>query len=141
MIEFWAEIFVSLSIQNAAPAEPTRPEYEQLAKTTQSFYSRFLAKRYGKDTFKRITVSVRNTKYNAGIPEPHFNVYVEWDICAQFVDSKTGKAPDRLAFCAALASEIDMMALLLDIIRRHPKTPFENAVAIYTEQVNSIKET
>ena len=119
--------------------EPTPAEYDMLAKATQSHYTKFLSKKYGKDTFERIVVSVRDTKFNAGIPESKYNVYAAWDVKAYF-NATNGKAPDRLQFCSALVSEIDMFVYLKDKVRGIRKTPFENAVAIYTEQVNSVLE-
>lgn len=133
--EHWADIFLALTIEDKP--EPTREEYDKLAKVTQSFYTRFLSKRYGKDTFQSIQVSVRTTKYKSGIPEAKYNIYVEWDIKAYF-NKTTGKAPHRVEFCSALASEIDMFVLLKDKVREIKNTPFENSVAIYTEQTTSL---
>lgn len=134
-LELWAKVFVALSIPDEP--EPTPAQYDKLAEASQAYYAEFLENHYGKDSFERVVVSLRATKFNSGIPEPKYHVYVEWDLHAFF----RIKAPNRRQFCQALVSDIDMFVFLKDKVRGIKETPFENAVAIYTEQVNTPKGT
>ena len=133
-IEHEADIALALTIEDKP--EPSPSEYNKLAEVTKSFYKDFLSTRYGDDTVKDLTVSVRDAKYNAGIPEAKYNVYVELGVKAQF-DKETGKAPCREGLSKTLVSELDTFELLKDYVREIKETPFENSVAIYTKSMSA----
>ena len=136
VLESWADIYVALKVED--DAEPTSKDYEKLAKMTELIYSSFLSKKYGKDIFHAIRINPHVTKFNAGLPDPKYNVYVEWNIQASFEKSKAEQVPDRAEFCHALASGIEPIELLQKY-RRIKNTPFESAVSIFSMQNGGTK--
>eukprot|EP00934_Nitzschia_sp_Nitz4_P009305 Nitzschia sp. Nitz4//scaffold95_size97785//22908//23327//NITZ4_004657-RA/size97785-processed-gene-0.4-mRNA-1//1//CDS//3329560442//9295//frame0 len=135
-VRYEPDIFLCLKVSGISTS-PSNMDFQKLAGATLDYYSDFLQARHN-DNLHKINLSVRNTKFEAGIPEKDYNVYVEWDISVGFNDAS--KAPSKKDLCESMVSEIDLFSFLKDYIRELPGTPFENSVGLYTEQLNSLLE-
>jgi hypothetical protein len=113
--------------------EPSKSNYDKLTKAAQEFYTWHLTNIYGAN-LQSVTAAVHYKEFDTGKVDPKYNIYVEWDIEATFKDAAT--APDRHKLCESLI-RLDLMKMLVDYIRTIKATPFQDSIAIFTQQVNS----
>ena len=129
---------------------PTTDEYAQLEAATCDFYRRFLSQEYA-STFYNVNVSVKKAAFQTGIPSEKYNVYVEWNVQAQFYpkEDETQAAslspsksdnnrrlvvPDNFELCRALVQSL-RSEYLTDHICALRDTCFARAKGVFMEQV------
>ena len=128
-----SKVYTAITVRDCT-SEPTLEEYRRLAKTTQKYYSRELRAMYGK-AFVDLEVNVKKTAFGAGIPEPKYNIWINWDVKARFnkAEQKRKAVPTDDELLRDLVNSLSME--YIDDVTRLKKTPFGRTSGLYMEQV------
>jgi len=122
---------VNMSLDVKVNEEPSKDDYDDLVEATKEFYASRLKKSYP-ESFQSVDIAVHKALWRADKPSPDYNIYVEWDLSANFAMS--GEVPTRHALCGNLAT-----ANLTSFLRRLMnlnKAPFDQTRGAYTKQTN-----
>jgi len=120
-----------MSLDVKVNEEPSKDDYDDLVEATKEFYASRLKKSYP-ESFQSVDIAVHKALWRADKPSPDYNIYVEWDLSANFAMS--GEVPTRHALCGNLAT-----ANLTSFLRRLMnlnKAPFDQTRGAYTKQTN-----
>jgi len=106
-------------------AEPPSKDYFALANASRAFFTSALENLYGKDAVESVQVSMRKSLFNAAKPSEEYNIYVEFDITANFsaTDMMDVTPPTRRDLCTSLIQS-DLAQYLLDYVRPMEDTQF-----------------
>ncbi|CAB9523435.1 Polyubiquitin (Fragment) [Seminavis robusta] len=129
-----SDVFVAFTVPDLQ-SEPSKKEYSALASTTKKFYASSLREKYG-SVFDDVSVKVSVPRFGSASPRKNYNVYIEWEINAQFHEGR-GQIPNRNELCRSLV-QIDLSKYLLEHVRSLSDTAFAGASGMFTEQVNSV---
>ena len=125
-------IYLSVTVSNC-DKEPPQSHHDKLAKQTEAFYTGHLKDVFG-NNFQSVHVGIHHKEFSTGKVNKIYNVYLEWDIVTKIQDPST--APDGNTLCTALI-RLNITKLSVDHIPTIKATPFVDATAIFTQQVNS----
>ena len=125
-------IYLSVTVSNC-DKEPPQSHHDKLAKQTEAFSTGHLKDVFG-NNFQSVHVGIHHKEFSTGKVNKIYNVYLEWDIVTKIQDPST--APDGNTLCTALI-RLNITKLSVDNIPTIKATPFVDATAIFTQQVNS----
>ena len=118
--------------------EPTRQDYEALAKATTRYYTAHLQTLFqgtgmGRNNQIEIAdISICKAEFESHKPSKHYNVYVEWNITVNHCGEE--RQPISMDLCdmrRVFVARVKTMDYLANYIRALRGTVFENTTGIY----------
>lgn len=126
-----ADVYMAFNIPDCT-AEPSDQEYTKLIKSTTKFFEAHLQKKF--PSFQKVTIAKHKTYFGKNIPSAEYNVYVEWDVQAEF----HGTSPDRLGLCQNLVKKTNLGKYMSKHLSNLFKTPWKQTDAVFIEQVSDV---
>jgi hypothetical protein len=117
-----------------ATREPTQEEYALMTDLTSEYLDSYITGYYKNDadsSFIRTELTLKDTLYNAGIPDERFNVYMEF--FAKLVFSSESALPTSDEAFALVRDSISP-DYILDYVRSAVGTPFESTNEVVLRQ-------
>jgi hypothetical protein len=131
-------IFIAYDV-NGLDSEPTPKDYEQLRQQTQDFFVLCLKKAFP-EQFAELNLQIGLKEFRTGKPHPEYNVYVEWDIQANFTSSSSSASkdtnkdvpsPDELT--DALLESVVRLKYLVNYVRTGKYYAFYDTAGVFAE--------
>jgi hypothetical protein len=116
---------------NGLDSEPTPKDYEQLRQQTHDFFVLCLKKAFP-EQFVELNLQIALRKFGAGKPHPEYNVYVEWDIQANFTSNKD--APGPVELIDAVLEEVVRLKYLVNHVRTGKYYAFYDTAGVFAEK-------
>lgn len=91
--------FFIAMVAPGATRSPTDDEYNTLTNRTAAYFTTFLNDTYAaNDTvaFESLDLALNNTRFQLGIPEPRFNIYMDFVMSTQFSPTSTPDTPAQI---------------------------------------------
>jgi hypothetical protein len=120
-----------------ADREPTEDEYLLIAQLTTLYFEEIFAALYENDpavTFLRVQSNLTNTKFEADIPEPDFNLYMAFNTSVVFAAASRELPASADLF--AIMDESIGTSYIVDYVWQAPETPFISAQEAILNPVN-----
>jgi hypothetical protein len=140
-------------------AEPTPEDYEKLRQQTHDFFVLRLNTVFPKQ-FVELELQIASTDFGAEKPEPKYNVYVEWDIQANFTSASSSSSSSATGteaagnqtsvppgvdasnnvpittseMCKALLTDVDYIDYLVNNVRTIKDSVFAECSAVHAQQ-------
>ena len=125
------DFYISFVSPDAA-REPTQAEYEEMMAKTTDWFEGVFAERFANDpdvTFLNMNSAIEETKFNAGIPEARFNIYMNFEfIEVVYTEDSSPPGPDETfqILRSAITPEY-----ILEAVRLLTNSPFEVVTEVY----------
>lgn len=101
----------------ALESAPTEEETQELLAVTRDFWFQYFQMEYQNSNikFKDISLKIEESLYNAGIPDPDFNFYIDFD--TEIIYEKDSAEPAGAMETFRLMADADFVVYILEYIR------------------------
>lgn len=124
-----ADVYMAFNIPDCS-MEPSDKDYVKLTKSTQKFFEAHIKKKF--PTCQKLSLAKHKSYFGKNIPSADYNVYVEWDIQAEF----HGTSPDQPELCQSLVRKTNLGKYMSKHLSNLFKSPWKQADAVFIEQVS-----
>ena len=103
------------------PGEPTEADVQELLEQTRMFWTGYFEEHYADKPdikFNGLNLQIVETMFNAGIPEPQFNFWIEFDTVVLY-DLDTATPPGAME-TFQIMSDADFVPYIIDHVRSIP---------------------
>ena len=125
------DFYISFVSPDAA-REPTQAEYEEMMAKTTDWFEVVFAERFANDpnvTFLGSNSAIEETKFNAGIPEARFNIYMNFEFTDVLYTEDS--SPPGVAETFEIMRQAITTDYILEAVRSVTDSPFEVVTEVY----------